>query len=227
MSLISGFKNRANTLWRKTKVFFSSDKYSAKENYIAANPDLSWWEGHLNAELINEIKGELSGPLADFGCNHGACSILLARQGFTVTGIDLNFQALQEARRLAKIENADVASRLNFVCSRFDALPMPDASFGGAIMFDVIEHIYEKDRPALFAEIKRVLRKGARFLVVTPYEHAYDDGVQHVAFFDEASLRQVLEGLGFRVLSIARDRRPDRHSPEGHDRLNALLELGP
>ena len=91
-------------------------------------------------------------------------------------------------------------------------------------MFDVIEHIYPKDREPMFAEIRRVLRPGARMMVCTPYEHAYDDGLQHVAFFDEASLRAVMEGLGFRVLSCTRDRRPDRHTPEGHDRLNALIE---
>ena len=217
-------KRRAGLAWGRAKLRFSGDKYSAKENYVVAHADVAWWEGHLNAVVFEEQRGQLTGPLVDFGCNHGASAVMFARKGFEVTGVDLNDKALAEARRLAALEPADVAARLQFVCARFDALPMADATFGGALMIDVIEHIYEKDRAAVFREIRRVLKPGARFLIMTPYEHAYDDGVQHVAFFDERSLRTVLEGLGFRVLHLVRDRRTDSHSPDGHDRLNALVE---
>jgi len=123
-----------------------------------------------------------------------------------------------------KLESSEVSARLHFVQSRLDSPAFSDDGFVGAFMIDVLEHLYPRDRPAIFAEILRVMKPGARLLLVTPYEHAYDDGFYLVDLFDENKLRSVLDGLGLRVLSIVRDRRRDDHTPEGHDRLTALCE---
>ncbi len=212
-------------MW-KIQIACSADSYAAKENYVTVHPEVSWWAVHLNNTLFGEAAAGLVplGRIVDLGCNHGANSILLARLGYDVVGVDLNAKALEAARTSLHDESAEVAARVRFVNTRFDSMPFPDGRFDGAFMIDVIEHLYPRDRPAIFAEIRRVLKPGARLLLVTPYEHAYDDGVQHVDFFDQAKLRAVLEGVGLRVLSVERDRRRDDHTPEGHDRLNALCE---
>lgn len=217
---------------RETVLFFrrlgtrlSRDPYRIKEDYITANPDVGWWENHLNHRVIREKSPEITGHIADFGCNHGACTILMARQGMRVLGVDINPEALKLASRLKMEENPEVRSRLEFACTRFSELPFADNSLDGGFMIDVLEHIYEEDRPLIFKEIKRVLKKGARLLIVTPFEHAYDDGYQHVAFFNEDSLKTIMSDLGVSVLDLVRDRRPDAHTPGGHDRINVLVEI--
>jgi len=69
-------------------------------------------------------------------------------------------------------------------------------------MIDVLEHIYAKDRSNIFKEVKRVLKKKAKLCIVTPLNHAYDDGYQHVAFFNEESLREILCNDGFTIIKI-------------------------
>ena len=211
---------------RKIQIALSSDRYATKEDYIAVHPDVAWWAGHLNHVLFQEAAAGLVavGKVLDLGCNHGANSILLARLGYDVTGVDLNAKAIEVAQASAKLESSEVCSRLHFVQSRLNSLAFPDNGFEGAFMIDVLEHLYPRDRPAIFAEILRVMKPGARMILVTPYEHAYDGGGYHVDFFDENKLCSVLDGLGLQVLSITRDRRRDDHTPEGHDRLTALCE---
>lgn len=211
---------------RKIQIALSADRYATKENYVSAHPEVEWWEGHLNHTLFREAASGLVplGKVVDLGCNHGANSILMARQGYDVTGVDLNAEALEVAGFLRDAEPVERARRLRFVHSRLEALPFPDGVFDGGFMIEVLEHIYPRDRPAIFAEVLRVLKPGARLLLTTPFEHAYDDGMHHVDFFDQVKLRFVLEDLGLRVISVERDRRPAVHTPGGHDRLTALCE---
>ena len=71
-----------STSYSRWKPEFSSIrkkiKYS-KENYITRDPDVKEWEGHLNSVILESYKDLLSGSVADFGCNHGACTIIAAR----------------------------------------------------------------------------------------------------------------------------------------------------
>jgi len=212
---------------KRLTIALSLDKVRSKENYITANPNPEWWTKHLNAIVLKEARENgwlVSGRIGDFGCNHGACTILAARLGWHVTGIDMNRDAISLAKEMKFKEQKEISSRLEFICSRFDHLPLEDACLDGGYIFDVIEHIYPKDRRAIFSELHRVLKPGARLLITTPFDHAYDDGLQHVAFFVESTLSDMLTEGGWQVNWIVRDRRPDFHTPHGHDRLNALVE---
>ena len=211
---------------RKIQIALSADRYAAKEDYINPQVAVEWWERHLNNTIFREVAaGPVPlGRVLDLGCNHGANSVLMAQQGYDVTGVDLNAAAIQVAKARLESVSAQIGGRLCFCQARLDVLPFPDGAFDGAFMIDVIEHLYPRDRGVIFKEILRVLKPGGRLLIVTPYEHAYDNCIQHVDFFDQAKLRSVLEGLGLRVLSVERDRRRDDHTPGGHDRLNALCE---
>lgn len=217
---------KLNKILKKLKIHFSKNPYKAKENYITAHPDINWWEKHLNQKIIRETIYLMGDHVADFGCNHGCCSLLMAREGVSVTGIDLNQDALKVAENIKNNQNNEIKNRLNFVCSQFNELTaINDDSFTGAYMLDVFEHIYPADRPKIFKEIKRVMKKGAYLMLVTPYEHAYDDGIQHVDFFDCAKLQYILEEeLDLEVITLNRDQRQDDHG-EVHDRINALVRF--
>ena len=204
-------------------------KYLVKEHYITGNLDLGWWENHINNIVLKQYSGELSGIVADFGCNHGICTILAARNPNikNIVGFDMNKKAISAAKEflLASNEPGEVKNKISFTASAFDKIDYPDSYFDNAFMLHTIEHIYENDRKSVFSNIKRLLKNGAHLLITAPFGHAYDEGFEHVAFFNVESLRLAMENLGFTVIECYRDQRSDAHLPDGHDCLNILCKI--
>jgi SAM-dependent methyltransferase len=93
--------------------------------------------------------GRARGELLDLGC--GAGTRFFAGVGPTV-GLDVSMASLRRARDLyAAVARAD-ATRL----------PFADCSFDLVVSADLVGHIPPADKPALLAEIWRVLRPGGR-----------------------------------------------------------------
>ena len=88
--------------------------------------------------------------LLDLGCGAGMLA-LLKRKGVTLTGVDLSDECVAAARRNGYDET---------VRAELHALPFENASFDYVASLDVIGHIPEEQKDAVFAEIKRVLRPG-------------------------------------------------------------------
>jgi SAM-dependent methyltransferase len=77
----------------------------------------------------------------------------------TVIGVDIDGMAIDRARRL----HAD--PRLVFRQSGRDWLPLPDGSIDVLLSYDAFEHV--ADPPAMFREIRRVLRPSGRLVIGT------------------------------------------------------------
>jgi SAM-dependent methyltransferase len=88
--------------------------------------------------------------LLDLGCGAGMLA-LLKRKGVTLTGVDLSDECVVAARRNGYDET---------ILAELHALPFADASFDYVASLDVIGHIPQEQKDAVFAEIKRVLRPG-------------------------------------------------------------------
>lgn len=215
---------------KKNILKFMPVKYKCylKEDYITSHQNIKWWENHINYIVLQQYANELKGTIADFGCNHGACTILAARNNNVenIVGFDLNKKAINIAKNLLKSssESIVVKRKVRFVSSKLNRINYPDDYFDNGFMLHVLEHIYEKDRDNITRELKRVLKKDGFLLITVPYELAYDDGFQHVAFFDVKSLSNIMKTLGFTIIECYRDRRRDIHTPNGHDCLNILLK---
>jgi SAM-dependent methyltransferase len=97
---------------------------------------MSWWESAYRSGHVNWDPGDYDrhlpwfldryqvrpGRLLDPGCGNGKSAVWLARQGFTVVGIDLAPSAVEQARRLARSRGVD--DRASFYEGRFpDDLP--------------------------------------------------------------------------------------------------------
>ena len=74
------------------------------------------WRSFKNFANFLKDKKIKSGRVLDLGCGYGAESIYLAKQGFNVTGIDINKGAIKFARDRAKKEQV----KTRFICA--DAL---------------------------------------------------------------------------------------------------------
>lgn len=133
--------------------------------------------------------------ILEIGSGHGRSLGLLANAvcpdadsaaGF-VAGLDPSDVMLSEARR----RNASHIRRGNVVVEKgsVDAIPFPDQRFDGLFSFACLH--FWSDLSLGFAEIRRVLRPGARLLIV--YQ-ASDDPVSVETFPDQVySLRSMAE----------------------------------
>ena len=122
----------------------------------------------------------------DVGCGTG----WLADHLGDYTGVDRDPGAVEEGQRQGR----------NIVHVDLDrsALPFPDASFDGAILKDVLEHVLESAR--LVREVHRVLRDGGRAFASAPdvQRWVWDD-YTHVRPFSLKAFRRLFADHGFAV----------------------------
>jgi SAM-dependent methyltransferase len=83
------------------------------------------WSGRPNGRLLAEVSGLTPGRALDVGCGEGADAIWLARNGWTVTAIDISDVALTRARQAAELAGAVV----EWVCGDALQAPFPAGSF--------------------------------------------------------------------------------------------------
>jgi ubiquinone/menaquinone biosynthesis C-methylase UbiE len=129
---------------------------------------LVWGDGFLSPGGPEEIARLLEGSdvrgarLLDIGCGLGAIDLLLVQRhgAGAVTGIDLEPDLIQKAR--TRVAQAGLTHRIELIQVSSGALPFADASFDVVFSKDSLVQI--PDKPALFAEIRRVLVPGGRFI---------------------------------------------------------------
>jgi ubiquinone/menaquinone biosynthesis C-methylase UbiE len=100
----------------------------------------------------------------EVGCGPGANLWYLAREGFTIAGIDGSANAIDLARKRLHAEGLDAPlARADLKVGNFAKLPWPDAAFD--VVVD-IEAIYANPMPVIrsaIAEVKRVLKPSGWF----------------------------------------------------------------
>jgi ubiquinone/menaquinone biosynthesis C-methylase UbiE len=98
----------------------------------------------------------------DVGCGDGALTRFLAREGATVTGIDISTETLARARAAEKVSGADYAE------GRGETLPYPDASIDGVVYMNSLHHVPINVQAQAVAEAARVLKPGGLLLAIEP-----------------------------------------------------------
>lgn len=143
----------------------------------------------------------------DIGCGVGGPARFLAETyGCRVTGIDLTPEYIEVAQMLSRrcrLDHLTAFKQANALDS-----PFLNATFDLAWCQNVSMNIPDKD--ALYAEIHRVLKPGAKFAAVEiiagehgapifPLPWAREPSISFVA--SAAEMRSSLEGAGFRILT--------------------------
>jgi SAM-dependent methyltransferase len=139
------------------------------------------------------------GPLLDVGCAYG---FLLERfQGAgPMYGHDISAHAIEVATKRLP----DVHFSLGNAGER---LPFGDASFGGVMMTDVIEHLTTADQEASVAELARVLRPGGTLYITTPnhnwvrktFYHFPDKMEHHIGLLHIHALQELMRRHGLEI----------------------------
>jgi SAM-dependent methyltransferase len=129
-------------------------------NLIAREWDLSRSRpSQLKLDLIADVEADML--VLDSGCGNGLMLPFFSEKGAFYRGVDFAEQLIAIARKRYAGEIA--AGRADFVVGEATQLPFKDEVFDFAISFAVLHHIPSSDmRRQFFAEIKRVLRPGAR-----------------------------------------------------------------
>jgi ubiquinone/menaquinone biosynthesis C-methylase UbiE len=159
-----------------------------------ATVDLAAQMGVTPGMHLLDIGSGIGGPSRYFAAAHGC----------RVTGIDLTEDYVRTAGALAR--RVGLADRVQYRQASALALPFAAGTFDGATMMHVGMNI--EDKPALFAEARRVLRPGAVFAVydiMRTGEGALDFPVHWAAtpetsfVSDAAEYRRALEAAGFEI----------------------------
>ena len=162
----------------------------AEENY--------WFRRHEVAyrHCADICAGQI---VLEAGCGEGYGADLLARAARRVVAVDYDATTVAHVRtRYPAVE---------VIAANLAALPMPDASVDVVVNFQVIEHLW--DQPQFITECLRVLRPAGRLLMSTPNRITFTPGSDtpvnpfHTRELNAAELRELLEGGGFEVESMA------------------------
>lgn len=92
----------------------------------------------------------------DAGAGEGVLSVLLAKKGCKVLGVDLSQPNVESARAYAEQEG--VSDRVSFTQGDAEHLPAEDASYDYVVSSHVLEHLPDFQRGA--RELRRVAKKG-------------------------------------------------------------------
>ncbi|WP_269790059.1 methyltransferase domain-containing protein [Stenotrophomonas sp. Iso1] len=122
--------------------------------------------GARTRDRINWMCSQVIGDsVLDIGCSQGIASILLAREGLQVTGIDIDQPTIDYAVAERAKEIASVQERIEFRC--MDLAALPPGTFDTVIMGEVIEHQTSPGR--FLARAATFLAPGGRLVVTVPF----------------------------------------------------------
>jgi 2-polyprenyl-3-methyl-5-hydroxy-6-metoxy-1,4-benzoquinol methylase len=193
---------------RRSNLAFGSDTAAATTERIRhANRDLQHLAldeerrlAVLNAkkrlDLIRQFRS--SGTLLEVGCARGDF-LRVARDHFTAAGVEPNEELARDAVEFAPIHQGLIET-------------YPHIGYDIAASFHVIEHT---DSPRRFLEeIAARVRPGGLIVIETPNIHSVPFRLmksrwrqlipEHYFFFDEKTMKRLLENAGFKVERIAR-----------------------
>lgn len=111
--------------------------------------------------MASQVK---QGKVLDVGCSEGILSILLARKGIDVTGIDINAEALAYAQELLNKELETVRSKVKFIHGDLLDIEFEKESFDIVVVGEVLKHLLH---PEIMLEKACSLLKPQGLLIVT------------------------------------------------------------
>ncbi|WP_422000358.1 class I SAM-dependent methyltransferase [Reyranella sp.] len=159
-------------------------------------------------DLSAQIDLPRGARVLDVGSGLGGASRFFAQErGWQVEGIDLTPEYVEVAASLSR--RVGLAGSVSYRQASAASLPFAEASFDGAYMLHVGMNI--ADKPAVFAEVRRVLKPGAVFAIYDVMREADGDFRYPVPwasgpdanFIDTAdAYRRALAAAGFTVGAV-------------------------
>jgi len=130
--------------------------------------------GRKARDRINWMCSQAQGEtVLDVGCSQGITTLLLAREGFKVTGLDISEAAIDYARSEQEKEVPSVRERVDFVCTDLAGLDS-ERQFDTVILGEVLEHQTHTSR--FLGKAASHVRQGGVLIVTVPFGlHPFPD----------------------------------------------------
>lgn len=141
--------------------------------------------------------GWVHGEVLDIGCGLGDNAIYLARNGHTVTGLDISPTALITAERRARDAGVDV----KFEVADSTKLDGYTDAFDTVVDVGLFHSVDEDGRRSYAAAAHRATRPGAT-LLLSCFSEANPVGKEWRPAVSEQTLRDVLGGAGWDIRSL-------------------------
>jgi len=132
-------------------------------------------------DRIHWICQQVAGQrVLDVGCSQGITTLLLAREGYTVFGIDREHTAVAAAREALRDEPEQVRQRVRFGLTDAFVAELEPASFDTVILGEVLEHLATPGD--LLNLVCQWLRPSGRLVVTVPHGHEPHPDHKHVFY---------------------------------------------
>ncbi len=194
-------------------------------------PDRIPWNIEHPPELLVElVESKWIQPCkaVDLGCGTGNYTLWLASKGFQMTGIDISSKAIEMAEHQARTREISCRFIKHDLLSRPGELPR---AFGFAYDWEVLHHIFPKDRKTYVSNVHSILLPKGIYFSVCFSETDPDFGGEGkyrktpigttLYFSSEQELRELF-GLLFRIEKLYTKRIAGKYGP--HEVIVALME---
>lgn len=125
-------------------------------------PRHPWFSKEFRFQLLGDLRGR---KVLDVGCGDGSNSVLLARYGAHVTGVDISPGFIDVCRQRAKLDG--VEPQTCFLCAPLETVSLPTESFD-IIWGDGILHHVIPELDTVMGQLMRWARPGALFVFSEP-----------------------------------------------------------
>ncbi|MFZ2726067.1 MAG: glycosyltransferase [Methylococcaceae bacterium] len=122
--------------------------------------------------ICNYIQGK---NILDVGCSQGILPILLAREGFFVTGLDANPKSIEDAIAYLANEPLHVQQKINFINDDFLSYKQQTFQADTLVMSEVLEHLLQPQRFIEAAALSLV--EQGRLIITIPF--GINDFIDH------------------------------------------------
>lgn len=134
------------------------------DRYVSPPRDTAFYLEYAYA-LLGDVAGK---TVLDYGCGTGENSLLLAKRGAKVIGIDISPELLDIAeRRMAA--NGVAADATKFLVASAHGLPIPDESVDVVFGIAILHHLELEEASK---EVFRILKKGGRAIFQEPVRNS-------------------------------------------------------
>lgn len=184
------------------------ERYVSHREVSVAPPTIDGFQPRapsLQKVIKEHFPKDLSAPILDIGCGHGAFIHFIRAAGYlNVGGIDGSPEQVAESRRLGivGVREGDLLTELGGQAA---------SSLAVVIAYDVIEHYTKNELLDLMDEVYRVLKPGGKFIVHAPNGESpfvgrirYGD-ITHEQAFTRDSILQLLMVCRFSRVTCQED----------------------
>ena len=122
------------------------------------------WSGNPNVQLVNDTANLTPGAALDAGAGEGADALWLAKQGWTVTAVDISPVALDRGAAQAAEAGAEIADRIQWVPADLTTWAPPRATYD--LVSAQFLQLPTEERIPLFARLAASVAPGGHLLIV-------------------------------------------------------------